>query len=527
MAIPFDSLCLAAVVAELQTIIGGRVQQVDQTGEHEFVLSIYLHGLSRLLMTAHSQFARVHLIQGPFKPVSEPSAFQKELRKRLGGARLASVKQRGFDRVIELEFTTAEGPYLLIGEFMGKHSNLMLLDESHRIVGAERWIGPGKSKRLILPNRKYEPPPFPARKPIWESDGRPLQEFEGASPFLLGLIESGAVEAEEIGEVVRSLRFESVFVPGQGAYPIPIAKSGLCGKSAASYSEAAERWFSEAERAAWVENERASLLGQLERVLLARDVAISDLRQALDTAVRAREFQEKGELILAHQRSIDPGASTIKVEGYDGKPLDIALKIDATAVENAERYFSKAKRAKAGAEGVRERLESLESDRKSLVSVIELLSRAVSPPEIENARVEADARRWLHHQPIPTRIKEERPYQGHSIRETSSPSGWKVLWAENATSNDFLTMRVAKPNDWWLHVRGAPSAHVILVTGNHPEKVQRQDLLFAATIAVKNSSSKHSKYVPVDYTLKKYVRKPRGSAPGAALYEREKTLFVD
>ena len=114
------------------------------------------------------------------------------------------------------------------------------------------------------------------------------------------------------------------------------------------------------------------------------------------------------------------------------------------------------------------------------------------------------------------------PYQGHKIRELQGPGGWRVLYGENATSNDYLTTKVAKPNDWWLHVRSGTSTHVIIPTANHPEKVSREALEYAAKIAVMNSTSKHSSYVPVDYTLKKYVRKPRGSAVGLAVYDHEK-----
>jgi predicted ribosome quality control (RQC) complex YloA/Tae2 family protein len=108
-----------------------------------------------------------------------------------------------------------------------------------------------------------------------------------------------------------------------------------------------------------------------------------------------------------------------------------------------------------------------------------------------------------------------------------SPAGWKVFYGENATSNDYLTTKVAKPNDYWLHVRGVTSAHVVLQTHNQPERVQREDLMFAAKLAVSKSLSKHSSYVSVDYTLKKHVRKPKKSPPGFVTYSQEKVLHVE
>ena len=113
------------------------------------------------------------------------------------------------------------------------------------------------------------------------------------------------------------------------------------------------------------------------------------------------------------------------------------------------------------------------------------------------------------------------------MRELLGPSGFTILYGENAEANDYLLVRVAKPNDYWLHVRGSASAHAIVVTKNRPEKVSKDVLMYAAKIVVQNSPSKHSKYVPVDYTLRKYVRKPKGATKGTALYTHEKTLHVE
>ena len=105
--------------------------------------------------------------------------------------------------------------------------------------------------------------------------------------------------------------------------------------------------------------------------------------------------------------------------------------------------------------------------------------------------------------------------------------GWEVLLGENTTSNDFLTTRLARPDDWWLHVRASPSAHVVVRSSGHPERVPPHVLQEAARITAAHSESKHSSYVPVDYVLRKFVRKPRGSAPGLVTYRGEKTLSVE
>jgi predicted ribosome quality control (RQC) complex YloA/Tae2 family protein len=261
-------------------------------------------------------------------------------------------------------------------------------------------------------------------------------------------------------------------------------------------------------------------------VLDARNRALGDIDEALDAAARARELQERGELILAYQSQIEPGDKELRAAGYDGNEVAIPLNPEKTPVENAQRLFAKAKRAKEGAAEVRNQKQRLEEDRTHLVQALETVESAQDLAQIEDVRAQADARRWLHHQVVAQR-REDRPYEGHSIKELVAPGGWRVLYGENATSNDYLTTKVAKSNDYWFHVRGVTSAHVVLQTQNQPLRVQKEDMLFAAKLAVSKSASKHSSYVTVDYTLKKYVRKPKKSAPGFVTYSQEKTLHIE
>lgn len=159
--------------------------------------------------------------------------------------------------------------------------------------------------------------------------------------------------------------------------------------------------------------------------------------------------------------------------------------------------------------------------------LLESIGEADDLASLEHLKEAADRRRWLHHQAVSSKAKEDRPYEGHRIRELAGPHGWTVLYGETAEANDYLTVRVAKSNDWWLHIRGGISAHVVIRTQNQPDRVSRDALLFAAKVAVQNSPSKHAGLVAVDYTLKKYVRKPKGAPKGTALYTHEKTLHVE
>lgn len=510
MRIPFDSLVLASVVTELQAVVGAKVQGIVSPSEDSLTISLYRGGEAHLFLTADPEFARAHLIQRRGARPPEISPFATALRRLVLDGRVATIRQRGFDRVLEIGFVSASGDFLLVGELMGKHSNLMLIDSQRRVVAAAKWVSARQSRRPILPNQPYEPPP----------GDTPMTAADGASPFLRKL---GASPAE-IEQAARQAG--GFYVPGYGAYPLSVAGLGWEQVARPSISQAVEQAFAERVDAAMLDRLRLDLRTALARVQRARETALRQIAEALDLARDAGRLQAQGELILAYQGQIRAGDRELSAWDFEGNAVTLALDPELTAVENAQRLFDQARHAKDRAGDVSDQQARLQAEFDDVSAALTEVEQATRPAELEEIRARADARRWLH-RTGPALEKEERPFAGHAVREALSPGGYRVLFGQNATANDYLTTKLAKPNDFWFHVRGAPSAHVVLLTGNQPQRVQPPDLLFAAALAVRNSPSRHSQFVPVDYTLKKYVRKPRGSAPGAATYVNEKTLHID
>ncbi len=529
MRIPFDSLCLAAITYELQAFVGGKVQRISQPNEYDIVIDLYARGLGMLLISVHPEYARVHFVTKRAENPAQPPQFCTALRSRIGISRLISAEQRGFDRILDMRFEGPEGEFMLVAELMGKHSNAMLLDSTDSVVAAAKWVKPSMSKRPIQAGMKYKPPPFDPKPSLLSANPNDdLKGREGASPFLLQWIAAqGRLGLNEVQKMVAEGSFGAFLVPGVGAYPLNLTPLGLTGQPKSTLSLALEVHFSEAIIRGQVLASKASLRSQVERVKLARETALHDLQQAIAAGRGAGKDQLKGELILAYGPAMPPGQSVLKAQDYEGQEMVIKLNPELDFKQNANRYFDKAKRAKARLGYVEDQRERLSLDLADIDALLVRLEVAERMVEVEELLAEAKSRKWLNKPPEPKAAKEERPYEGHRIRELIGPGGYTVLYGENAESNDYLTLRVAKPNDWWLHVRGSNSSHVIVQTKNQPDKVQRETLMYAAKVAVQNSPSKHAGYVPVDYTLKKYVRKAKGAPKGSALYTHEKTLHVE
>lgn len=519
--LPFDSLGVRAIVNELQPWIGAKAQKFVQRDRSTVQIQLYRNGSAWLLLSADPDFPRLHLSSRIRKGEHDGPTFATELRRRLEGWRLSAVVQRGFDRVVDLWFESGQGSWVLTAELMGKHSNIILIDGGQRIVAVAKSVGPSKSRRPVLVGRTYLPPPFEVRPSLLEAlETDDLMEYEGASPFAVEWIGMHGLSAFQ--HAAKDHRYVPTYVPGRGAYPLPVEG----GVPRESFSIALEQAAEELLERIHVERRRQTLLGQLQRVKLAREVAIRDLESALDIAAKAERLQQMGELILAYAQLVSPEATELDTQDYDGEPLRIPLRPDLSPIENANRYFAKAKRVRAGESANRAALDRLQEDNQVLDSVMYRLAHARTEDEVADLESLCQQRRWLHQQVVAA-SREERPFQGHAIRETLGPGGWRILYGENAAANDYLTQRVAKPNDWWLHVRGSASAHAVIVTGSQPMKVPKETLMAAAEVVVRNSPSKHSSYVPVDYTLRKHVRKPKGSPPGTVVYSHEKTLHVD
>jgi predicted ribosome quality control (RQC) complex YloA/Tae2 family protein len=503
--IPFDNFVVRCVTEEMQALVGSRIQEIRQPDAFTIWFETYQTTVFRFLSSCHPNWFRLHLSTRRPRTMQTATGFLGALRSRLENGRIVEVNQYGDERFVTVEVSTSTGPHLLVFELMGKHSNLILVGPDQRVISAAKVIGDAKSVRPVVPGREYViPPVMEEESPVF----RP-------SKFLLSL---GKSETEPMSPVL---------VPGYGAYPISVESLGYEEQKRETLSGALESSFEARIDAEALESGRTSILKRLERVQLARESALQQLRDAEQRGGKAGLWQATGDLLMAYAFQVPKAVPAVELINFEGEPVTIKLDPELDAIANGNRYYERAKKAKGALEGIAQQAVTLTHDYRAILEITHRVQQAKTVGELEKLEDEARQRRWLFAAQLPSERKDERPFEGHRIREILGPGGITVLYGENAEANDYLTLRVAKPNDYWFHVRGATSTHVVLRTNNQPQRMQKEHLEFAARIAVKNSSSKHSSYVPVDYTLKKYVRKPKSAPKGTATYTNEKTLHVD
>jgi predicted ribosome quality control (RQC) complex YloA/Tae2 family protein len=552
----FDSLILAAVLAECRPLVGARAGRVLQPAAADLAVGLrWGGGAGALRVSLEPRWTRLVLARRA--PDGDATPFAQMLRSRLEGATLRAVEAPPFERVVTVRFETLEGPQDLVVELMGRFGNVILLADG-LVVGALRASA---GRRRATPGRPYEPPPSPGRTPAtvtaddlvaaaspdpagdapqpawravmaaaggigpahaWEiclragvDPARPL-EREDAVRLAEAARELGA--AVLAGAFSPALYRDALGEPAAyAAFPMRLF-AGLSAEPA-SMSQAVEAVVSRTASVARLEETRASLAASVAqasaRVARALDAVATDERAAAD----AERLRAAGELLLAYQAVVVPGASEVEVTGYDGRPLRIPLDPALGPVQNAQAYFRRYARAQAARRRLPARRAALEAERAYLEAAAAAIAQAEDADdlwEIEQDLIAAGLRRRARPAVAPRAADAGRAFD--------LPGGVRARVGRSARENDRLTFDVAGPDDLWLHARGMPGAHVVLLTGGRPPTDEA--VRAAAALAAYYSAGRAAARVPVDVTARRHVRRMRGGRPGQVTYSHERTLVV-
>jgi predicted ribosome quality control (RQC) complex YloA/Tae2 family protein len=558
----FDALTMACVADELRSIVlGGRVQQVLLPDKLSVGLEIYAQRQRHyLLASAHAEMGRLLLASEKLRRgVDKETGLLLLLRKHARGATVSAIEQPPFERILHLEFDHPQsGCSELVVEVMGRHSNIMLVGPGNRVFDAIKRVGPQMSPaRPILPGRPYTPPPPQAKlapsdvteyrlrqiltahesgAPVWRALvggvrgispllareitfralGHPratVGQVERLTPLLdtidklLSPLEDGRWQPTVVLEADRPTAYAPYPLTHRGE-PRPMPSMGRAIEVYTAAVASAEP-YAAAKRPVQEAIARARV--RLERRRKA-------LVQSLDQAAKGDQWRESGEWILAYAHTIMPGQLELVADTGTGEPLCIPLDPEKTAVDNAQAYFARYRKAQRAAEDVPARLDEARLASRDLEQLETDLDLATSRPEIDEVRsalAEAGHLRAKKKQP---KAAPSRPIS------LTSPDGLNMLVGRNSRQNDEVTFRRATGDDWWFHARGVPGAHVIVRTEGRdlpPATLHR-----AAELAAYFSGSRNETDVVVDYTRRRHVRRIPGAAPGLVTYAQERTIRI-
>ncbi len=571
-----DGIVLANIISELRKeILGGRIEKIYQPEKEELMLVIRNNRKNKkLLLSSNSQYPRIVLSDQVKNQVDTPPMFCMFLRKHISGAKILNISQPNFERIVNIELEVKDdlgdiSTKILILEIMGRHSNLILTikeEDKLRVLDSIKHISYDKSKvRPILPNYEYVYPPNQNKLnpldvnkeqfaiavssqegPIFK---RIYQAFSGLSPLIASEIclkaevdsNSSFISLEEMDKLhevfdnvinhVKLDTFLPVFYETADGTPVDYYSFELTIMSEynklyiGSISEVIEK-FTHGKNQKYTISQKTSdikklILNFLDRTIRKQAIQNEALKQSEDS----ENYKIYGELITAYSYNIKKGDKSFVANNYYSENQDevlIPLDPAKTPIENAQNYFKKYTKLKRTFVAAKEQLEIIKEDLAYLQSVLMSLDILENESDIVELRQELIEMGYLKRkQKDPKKkVKNQAPYM-----KFRTSSGLDMYVGKNNYQNDELTMKFAKANDMWFHIKAGPGSHVIVKVPNGYE-LTKEDLYEGSMIAAYFSSGKNSSHVEIDYTTRKNIKKVPGAKPGMVLYYNFKSVTV-
>ncbi|MBM4160298.1 MAG: DUF814 domain-containing protein [Ignavibacteria bacterium] len=275
--------------------------------------------------------------------------------------------------------------------------------------------------------------------------------------------------------------------------------------------------------------EKEKLIHFLEQGIDRAERTLQKITVESRSLERASRYELFGRLLMTHLHRVEPRKKQVDVENIfspSHEMVSIPLETNLSPAKNAEKYFQKAKKARAGAEEKARHKEETEEQWERLRDLLAEASAVQSSEQMPDFMVTHEKHLAL--------VGYGYRARGANQEDTSVPfrtftvAGGFLVWVgKSSENNDLLTMKYARPKDLWFHARASSGSHVVLRMGTGKGEPSKKAIDEAAGIAAFYSKMRNAKHVPVAMTLRKYVRKPKGAPPGTVTVERERLLFVE
>ena len=483
------------------------------------------------------------------------------LRKYLTGARIVSVYQPEYERMLILELATHddlgfETPKKLVVEMMGRSSNLVLVDHDGRIQDCMRRMDfGGDALRSLLPGMIYRMPPT-QNKPVLlatsteerqafllnADQDRPIEKwlldtFAGLSPLIcrelafrcggdysmLGPLLDAFTESVQAGELQPYLFFDDQKPLDFSFMDLRQYGSEIRRERPESFSELLDRYYTGRDRLAQQQRRAHDLTKTVKTLRDRQQRKLAGQREEYQRTEERDTVRKTAELITANLYRIGKGEHVLRCQDYydpDYPEIEIALDPLKSPQQNAAALFKHYAKLKAAREHLDHLIREGETKLDYLNSVLALIGEAESEKDL------ADLRRELVETGMIRQGKSKKPDRGRAQAPLRfrSEDGFEILVGRSNLQNDELTTKLGRRTDYWLHTQQIHGSHVLIrCDGEAPSQTALEQ---AAVIAAYYSQGRGGGKIPVDYTMLRFVRKPSGAMPGKVIYTDYKTITV-
>ncbi|HOP56825.1 MAG TPA: NFACT family protein [Bacillota bacterium] len=525
-------------------LAGGRIQKIYQLSKTDFLFIVRTPGETKqLYVSVSTSLTRIHLSAMRYDRPENPGGFCMLLRKYLEGGIITSIKSLEGDRIIKIlvenhdELGDIED-YGMYMEILGRYANIVITEKNDIIIDAFKHISPFDEVGRTIEKGAIYLPPFDGKTKTSDKEGVTaifsyagqlnrrylVDNIRGISPvfaeYLLREMSKPGVSGLTLLDDVQKLPINPVMMEKSGKREYYYFDIFDIGQKTffPSLSLLLDAYFNDLGREErnrqmskyliqFVKRETDKLANKLEK--LSQDLAKAD---------EADIYRIKGDLILQCQNEIAKASSSHECFSYElDRNINIELDPLSSAVKNANQYFKKYRKLKNSVAYIEEQITIAKEELEYFRQLDDQIETA-SLIDLEEIRQELATRGMLRQKTGKTRKKTPN-YETYTDNE-----GMEILVGKNNIQNDYITNRVARPNEWWFHVKNSHGAHVI---ARSESELKEPQIRTAANLAALFSEARNSSSVPVDYTRVKHLKKVPGTIGSFVTYTNQKTIFID
>ena len=564
----FDGIVTQAITHELKNdLIGGKIDKIHQPDKNTILLGIYsnsIHCALNICIDAHN--CRINLTTNSKENLLVAPNFCMLLRKHLIGGKISTIEMYGLERLVKInietinEFNEIEIKSLII-ELMGKHSNIILINDKNIIIDSLRHIWATDTiYRDILPSRTYS---FPTSEKLdytkisdiysifQDNLNLSVEEFSKLfantfNGFSLSFIKSAlekcnitTINKENLLKLQKyinniltfpnNLYFTEVYKNNKlSDFTLSLGNNVTVEKFYLNkfidnfyFSRETEETFNNCK------NNALKLATDSQKKLLNR---LNSINTKLKDCEERDKYRLYGELITSNLYKLtNTHTDYIELENYYDNNNIIKIPLDKKYSPNinAKHYFKKYNKLKNALQIVSVQKAETENELNYIDSIIFEIELASSTKEIQEILDEISEN--LIKKKVSQKKKNTKNSKKKKQEKQYSPlhfniDNFDVYVGKNNKENDWLTFTFANKNDIWLHTKDIQGSHVILK--NSGQNVSDDTLVKCAKLAVEHSKAKLSSNVPVDYCKVQYVKKPNSAKPGMVIFTNNKTISV-
>ena len=566
-----DGITMAAICRELNDkILNSRIYKIAQPEEDEILLTLKTQsGQYRLLISAGASLPFLYLTEdNKPSPAAAPN-FCMLLRKHIQNGRITAIRQPSLERILMLDIDHLNEmgdmcQKTLVIEIMGKHSNIIFLDDKGMIIDSIKHISSAVSSvREVLPGRDYFIPntqdkadplstdreefirlltsrPMPAAKAVYST-------FTGFSPVMAeellyrssldSSVPASEYSEDELLHLYNNFSWliESIgagdYSPNiilKGGDPVEFAPVRLARYDEGNYtveehdsiSYVLQNFYARRNSVTRI-RQKSSDLRRIVTTLLERNVKKYDLqlKQLKDTGKKDK-YRVYGELLNTYGYNLEPGLKSFEADNYyTGEKITIPLDPTLTASENAKKYFDRYGKLKRTEEALTTMTAETKGEIDHLESIQASLDIALYENDLTEIRDELIQSGYIHKK-TGNKKKELKSKPFHYVNQ----DGFHIYVGKNNFQNDYITFKFSSGNDWWFHAKQIPGSHVLVKSDGR----ELTDRTFeeAGALAAYYSKGREQDKVEIDYVRKKEVKKPAGAKPGFVVYYTNYSLVA-